>query len=436
MLKPVIRPGLTALLLTTLLAPVAGRAQTTRLTLEEVLDRVDSVNLSVLVNREFVNQAEENVTIARSPFLPFVSGSASQSRGRRGVTSTIGGATRNFFQGGFSAGLTVLDLRQWRTLKAAREGVAVSRYEYEDAIQTVMAQVASAYFAHVRDIAFDKVIDSNIERAEVLLNLARNQLRAGVATQIDVTRAEAELVAQQQAKLQQESVIVNSGLQLKQLLNLDLDADLVLEDFRVRRELDPTVLNLTLDDILPHRPDYEAALAALQQAHLQTGAARAGRLPTVDVSGSMSWQGDTPADDLEDSWTAAVQLNVPIFEGRRIRADERIAESRERQQELQIENLRNLIGSELRNALEQVRSQLAQIDVAEKNLTLAEEELRLARVRYEQGVADNRELIDAENRYAQANFNLVSALYLYHVARVELARVRGNVRLILAEKVP
>ena len=83
-----------------------------------------------------------------------------------------------------------------------------------------------------------------------------------------------------------------------------------------------------------------------------------------------------------------------------------------------------------------VASQIAQIAVAEKNLSLGEEELRLARVRYEQGVADNRELIDAENRYTNTSFNLVQAVYNYHAARVDLARIRGDVRLILAERVP
>jgi outer membrane protein len=131
-----------------------------------------------------------------------------------------------------------------------------------------------------------------------------------------------------------------------------------------------------------------------------------------------------------------VSVNVPIWESHRIRADQRIAASREKQQELAVADLRNRIGAELRNILHNVASQIAQIEVAEKNLSLAEEELRLARVRYEQGVADNRELIDAENRFTLASFNLVNALFNYHAARVELARVRGDVRLILAEKVP
>jgi len=60
--------------------------------------------------------------------------------------------------------------------------------------------------------------------------------------------------------------------------------------------------------------------------------------------------------------------------------------------------------------------------------------LRLARQRYQQGVADNREVLDAQNRLAFAEDNLVDAVFLYNLSRLELARARGDVRGILAEK--
>jgi outer membrane protein TolC len=69
-------------------------------------------------------------------------------------------------------------------------------------------------------------------------------------------------------------------------------------------------------------------------------------------------------------------------------------------------------------------------------LKLAEEELRLAQQRYRQGVADNREIVEAQNRLAVADDNLVEAVYQYNLSRVELARARGDVRTVLSEKQP
>ena len=64
-----------------------------------------------------------------------------------------------------------------------------------------------------------------------------------------------------------------------------------------------------------------------------------------------------------------------------------------------------------------------------------QEELRLARQRYQQGVADNREVVEAQNRLAIAEDNLVEALYQYNLSRLELARAKGDVRTVLGEKV-
>lgn len=69
-----------------------------------------------------------------------------------------------------------------------------------------------------------------------------------------------------------------------------------------------------------------------------------------------------------------------------------------------------------------------------KNARLAEEQLRLARSRYNEGVADNREIIEAQTQLAVAADNLLEAVYQYNLSRVELARAKGDVRAVLAEK--
>jgi outer membrane protein TolC len=74
------------------------------------------------------------------------------------------------------------------------------------------------------------------------------------------------------------------------------------------------------------------------------------------------------------------------------------------------------------------------VGVAEKSLALSMEELQLAQRRFEQGVADNREIVDAQNRLALASDNLNEAIYQYNLSRVELARTRGDVRVVLSER--
>ena len=72
--------------------------------------------------------------------------------------------------------------------------------------------------------------------------------------------------------------------------------------------------------------------------------------------------------------------------------------------------------------------------MAEKGYWLAEQELELAERRFQQGVADNRELVEAQNRLATASDNVVEAAYNYQRGRVELNRVLGQVSAVLTER--
>ena len=126
---------------------------------------------------------------------------------------------------------------------------------------------------------------------------------------------------------------------------------------------------------------------------------------------------------------------MPIFD-LRTGSNRRFALSRLRAQEARIHALELQINSELRLATQDANSRNAQIVVAEKGLSLGREELRLAQQRYQQGVADNREVVEAQNRLAIAEDNLVEAEFQFQLSRVELARSRGDVRSILAERGP
>ena len=66
-------------------------------------------------------------------------------------------------------------------------------------------------------------------------------------------------------------------------------------------------------------------------------------------------------------------------------------------------------------------------------MVLSEEELELARIRFIEGVADNRDVTDAQAALAAANDELVEAVYFYNLSRLELARSRGGVRLLFSE---
>lgn len=410
------------------LLPLAGARE---LGLDEALDLVAGANLDVLVSREAVNQAMESQRQSRSGLMPQVTLDATQRRNRAasvGATLVRSGVS-NRFDAQLNARLDLLNPVNLARYQAAKSAVTVAELGAAGTRQNVMAAVAETYFAHLRNLERTSVLDDNILRARRLLELALNQLNAGVATQIDVTRAEALVAVAEQARLQQQTVVQGSALQLKRLLDLDLAESLTLTPVTLpRTELVAAGPDLAWD----RRSDLQGAKALLEQNELEVRAARFNRLPSLALVGSYGYASEYALDGNEaQTWSGSVALSLPVFDGAETRALTGIARSRRRAQELRVRNLETHIAAELQLARQDAGSRLAQIGVAETQESLAREELALAEKRFEQGVADNREMIEAQGRLANASDNLVEAVYLYNLSRVELARVQGDVRDIL-----
>src|SRR5262249_27485499 len=138
-------------------------------------------------------------------------------------------------------------------------------FDYKQTLQTILAAVANAYFTHLRNVQRIKVLDSNTARARTLLDLARRQSEAGVATQIDVTRAESEVAEAEQERLQQDTAVYQSELQLKRILDRDAGEPFGLVDFVVQRMEQPLFSSGQDQAVYEQRYDYLRDKAALVQ---------------------------------------------------------------------------------------------------------------------------------------------------------------------------
>ena len=423
-----------------LVASLDAAESVANLTLEQALASVERVNLDVLLSREAATQSLEAIRQQRANILPNINASAQQRRTQGVSIATVvvaSGRPASRFDGLITGSYALFDPELRSALRSARVGSEVAQANYRSVIQAVLSDVAATYFAHLRNLRRLDVLDANIARARALHELARNQLNAGVATQIDVTRAEAQVAVAEQARLQQVTALYESELLLKRLLDIPPASELRLESFQVQRGNPSLFAYAEQQSAFEKRADYLAAQKGLEQARINVRTATYQRLPALSLTGNYGLASANYYDDSkQEQWGVGVGVSVPVFDGLRAGADRRIALSRQRAQEYRVHNLELQISSELRLAVQDAGSRNAQITVAETSLGLAREELRLAQQRYQQGVADNREVVEAQNRLAIADDNFVEAVFQYNLSRVELARAKGEVKAVLAEKIP
>lgn len=406
--------------------------------LAAALDAVEEANLSVLLSRETVAQAQENARSNRANLMPNLTFDAAQ---RRSQSASFGSAVvrsgiNSRFDMALNGRVDLLDAQNIASHQAAKLGIDVAELDSETTRETIRAAVANVYLQHRRNLARLDLIDANIARADALLDLAVRQRDAGVATQIDVTRAQAQLAIAQQARLQQETELSASELRFKRLLGLPPDEMVSLAPIELRVTQTEPSAGAAEAAALAKRSDFERANRLLDQSELEVRAAKFNRLPSLSLNGSYG-RASERAFDGDDGvvWSTGISVSMPIFDGLRTGSLTRLALSRRRANELRQSDLADAISAEVRLAVQNTRSRRAQIEVARTSLALAEDELRLAQIRFEQGAADNREIVEAQNRLAVASDNLLEATHQYNLSRVEVARATGDVRAILAEQV-
>jgi outer membrane protein TolC len=124
-------------------------------------------------------------------------------------------------------------------------------------------------------------------------------------------------------------------------------------------------------------------------------------------------------------FTFQASLNVPIFQGTRVRADKLQTNSALRQREAELEDLRGKIDDQVRTAFLNLKSSSDLVAVGKSNVDLANETLKQAQDRFLSGVADNLEVVQAQESVASAEQSYIASVYSYNVAKVSLAQAIG-----------
>jgi outer membrane protein TolC len=119
-------------------------------------------------------------------------------------------------------------------------------------------------------------------------------------------------------------------------------------------------------------------------------------------------------------------VNIPIFAGNRVHADLLEADAQLKQARSQLGDLRGRIDYEVRAALLDLNAAAEQVEVARSSVDLAEQTLAQSQDRFSAGVADNLEVVQAQEAVAAAHDSYIQSLYAHNLAKVELAYSIGD----------
>jgi outer membrane protein TolC len=175
---------------------------------------------------------------------------------------------------------------------------------------------------------------------------------------------------------------------------------------------------------LQHRADLRAAITQSEAARTSARAAMAERLPSLSLYADHGSNGkDT--DRLLGTYSYGVSVSLPIFDGLRMESKTSEERAKQREAEVQAQDAKRLVETEVRTAMISVTSAREEVSAAQARLVLAEQEVSQARERFRQGVSGNADVITASMTLNSARDLVIDALTKYHMARVSLAAAQG-----------
>ena len=308
--------------------------------------------------------------------------------------------------------------------RAAKEQATVTDLNALSNRAGIVQNVASQYLRVLSDEASIRNGESQLQTDRELERQAQARKDAGTGTNLDLIRTRVDRQQREQELVQDRNNFEKDKIQLNRLMGLAADQPLDLTDPVPYHELAALPLETAKQVAYKRRKDLLSLEAQLRSAQLQRRAIAYERLPAAKVSGYYGVLGETRGL-YHGVFVAQGGVNFPIFQEAQIRGDREVADAQLASLRSQLESLRADVEQQIRSSMLDVTTSDEVVKAASSNVDLAAEALSETQLRYRAGVDDTLPVVQAQSTLANAQAQLVTALYQFNQAKLQLARNTG-----------
>jgi len=389
-------------------------------------------NDSLLIAYEKINEAGAAFNLAKANLYPNISaaGSASRTKVSEEVSLTGKSYTTNNFS--ISGGLSYeIDLfGRLKNQKKAQLALLLSQKGYADAVRIkLISDIITTHFeicAIDKQIAIEKEI---IKRYEESYNYREKQYKNGLINELIVNQEKANLDG---AKLNLEVLKENRNL-LENILSILLgkNPSEIFGSSYVVCEKIPEPINFPPfipSEIVEKRPDIVQAEEQLKAANFTIGVAKAAYFPNISLTGALGLQSTDLTNLFQSSanfWNIGGSITAPIFDFGRIKANVKIANSKQKQALLNyVLTVKNAF-KEVHDAFIKLESIRRQIEIQKTQIQNFERILKIAEKQYNNGIIDYLNVIDAKRNLEKTQISLVNLKKEYLKQQAFLYKAMG-----------
>lgn len=395
--------------------------------LDGILETAMAQSLDLEAAKAKIREARASYRETAGAAMPGLDADASARRSKTAATGVVSSA----FQTGTDASWE-LDL--FGGLKRGREA---ARFAAEAAVEdlraarvTLAADIVTNYVnarGYQARIALAKKTAASQRQT---LNLTKSKQEAGAASELDVVNAQGQVAATEANIPELEAAL---ALTVHRLGVLSGGEPTTLAEILRKSKPIPQLPRLPSigipAEVIAHRPDIRAVERRLASATSGVGVARAARLPSVSLTGTISTSAGSVGDLMKSStigWQIGPSVSVPLFNGGRLAAAEDAAVARK--DEAFVAYRQAVVGAleEVENSLVSITSDRKKMAKLFQSATAYGRAAELTRSSYELGAVDFFDVISTERSHYSAEDSLISSKVALTLDYVSLNKALGG----------
>ncbi|HBH22146.1 MAG TPA: hypothetical protein DDY13_01860 [Cytophagales bacterium] len=339
------------------------------------------------------------------------------------------------YQGDASLGFTqmIFSGSYFVGLKAAKTYKELSSKEHIKSKIDVSEAVTKAYYNVLVTKELLKQLEANYNRLDTLLRETTLMYENGFAEKIDVNRVTVEKNNLETSLQNQKRLYEISFQLLKFQMGMPLKQEIEIKKTIAELEVD-YMKQLDEEASYSRRIEYSQLQTQQRLQELNLRNFQVQYLPSIDLYGNYGWVSNTlQADELmsfdEQYWfnyqILGLRMTIPIFDG--LYKSYKVQQTRIELEQINnnITIMKNNIDLEVQNTRTSLLNSIDNARNQEANMGLAEEVYNTTKIKYQNGVGSNLELIEADNAYVTAQANYYTALYDAFVALVDYQKALG-----------
>jgi outer membrane protein TolC len=391
---------------------------------------------------EAVQRARGVLNENRAAFLPTVGGTTTFTHIEPGASFTI---TEN----GQQVTVPIILQNQWQVngninvpidlsglitaaVQQSQFQEIASRLDFNRTRNDTILNIKNAYYDVLRAKALVTVAEQNLKDAQDQQTTAQQQLDAGIGTRFDVLRAATQVANAQQSLISARNQVNLTTATLNNVLGLDQNTPTTILEANTPA-LPAEDFNGAVAEAYAKRPEILQADANIRAAEKGAVLAQRSQMPTLGVGFTVGFSPNAAGfAPLTTTYTSVATLNMPLF-------DQGLSRARQQEARAQVETSRtdkqttqDTVALQVRQAYLTLIEAQDRLNVTTAALGEAQEQYRLAQVRFKAGVTATPgaspllEISDALAALTQAQTNQVTAQYDVQNDRARLDQAEGR----------